>query len=76
MEQIEVQINNTDLPRNSTELAARHEELSNAIVEVSTPPLREGRLLLERVSRDDSGADGVRRKVNIVTVFAKMWAKT
>ncbi|KAK3083136.1 hypothetical protein FSP39_014900 [Pinctada imbricata] len=61
--QIEVQLNTMDLPRNSAELADRHSQLSNAIVEISTPALHEGRILLERVSRDDTGADGVRRRM-------------
>lgn len=52
-----------DLPRNSAELAERHSQLSNAIVDVSTEAIHEGRLLLERVSSVDPGADGVRRKV-------------
>jgi hypothetical protein len=63
LDQIEVQLNSMDLPRNSTELAERHSQLSNAIVDASTQAVREGRLLLERVSPVDSGADGVRRKV-------------
>ncbi|ESO86305.1 hypothetical protein LOTGIDRAFT_167354 [Lottia gigantea] len=68
LEQIEVQLNSTDLPRNSTELAERHAQLSNAIVECSTPALREGRLLLERVNRGDSGADDVRQKMDELQV--------
>jgi len=60
---IEVQLNTMDLPRNSEELADRHSQLSNVIVEVSMAAQTEGRLLLERVSRDDSGADGVRHRV-------------
>lgn len=64
LEEIEVRINNPDLPRNSAELADRHSQLSNVIVEVSTVALSEGQLLLERVSRDDFGADGVRRRVS------------
>uniref|UniRef100_A0A0L8G5K6 Ig-like domain-containing protein n=1 Tax=Octopus bimaculoides TaxID=37653 RepID=A0A0L8G5K6_OCTBM len=51
-----------DLPRNSTALAEEHTKLFNTIVEVSTAALHEGRILLERVSRDDSGANGVRQK--------------
>ncbi|XP_046554795.1 uncharacterized protein LOC124264120 [Haliotis rubra] len=62
--QIEVQLNNMDLPRNSAELAEHHAHLSNAIVEVSTSAFMEGRLLLERVSRSDAGADGVRKKMD------------
>ena len=62
---IEVQLNIKDLPRNSAELADRHSQLSNVIVEVSTSAQTEGRLLLERVSRDDQGADGVRHRVSI-----------
>ena len=65
MDQVEVQLNTMDLPRNSAELADRHSQLSNSILEISTPPLRDGRILLERVSREDHGADGVRRLVSI-----------
>ncbi|VDI56857.1 titin [Mytilus galloprovincialis] len=61
LDQVEVQLNTMDLPRNSAELADRHSQLSNAIMEISSPPLRDGRILLERVSRDDRGADGIRR---------------
>ncbi|XP_076451161.1 coiled-coil domain-containing protein 141-like [Babylonia areolata] len=63
LDQIEVQLNSMDLPRNSAELAERHSQLSNAIVDASTQSVHEGRLLLERVSSVDSGADGVRRKL-------------
>ena len=52
-----------DLPRNSSELAEEHARLSQAIVDLSTEATHEGRLLLERVSSTDQGADGVRRKV-------------
>lgn len=69
LDQIEVQLNTMDLPRNSAELADRHAQLSNVIVEASTPALHEGRILLERVSRDDPGADGVRRKVSIIFII-------
>lgn len=65
LDQVEVQLNTMDLPRNSAELADRHSQLSNAIMEISSPPLRDGRILLERVSRDDRGADGIRRLVSI-----------
>ncbi|XP_025104045.1 coiled-coil domain-containing protein 141-like isoform X3 [Pomacea canaliculata] len=64
LDQVEVQLNNMDLPRNSAELAERHSQLSNAIVDVSTEAIHEGRLLLERVSSVDPGADGVRRKLD------------
>lgn len=71
LHEIEVQLNSKDLPRNSAELADRHSQLSNVIVEVSMSAQTEGRLLLERVSRDDVGADGVRRRVRIISVSAK-----
>lgn len=61
---MEFQLNNMDLPRNSTELADHHSRLSQAIVDYSTEATHEGRLLLERVSSVDPGADGVRRKVS------------
>ncbi|RUS90398.1 hypothetical protein EGW08_001893, partial [Elysia chlorotica] len=58
---VEYQLNNMDLPRNSSELAEHHSRLSQAIVDLSTEASHEGRLLLERVSSTDQGADGVRR---------------
>ena len=65
LHEIEVQLNSRDLPQNSAELADRHLQLSNVIVEVSMSAQTEGRLLLERVSGDDRGADGVRHRVSI-----------
>ena len=62
---MEYQLNNMDLPRNSSELAEQHSRLSQAIVDLSTEASHEGRLLLERVSSTDQGADGVRRTVNL-----------
>ncbi|CAG5126015.1 unnamed protein product [Candidula unifasciata] len=62
--EVEFQLNNMDLPRNSTELAEHHSRLSQAIVDYSTEATHEGRLLLERVSSVDPGADGVRRKMD------------
>ena len=63
LDEIEVHLTSTDLPRNSAALAERHAYLSNSIVESTTPALREGRILLERVSRDDPGVQGVGNKV-------------
>lgn len=65
-----------DLPRNSTALAEESAKLSNAIVESTTEALHEGRILLERVGREDSGANGVRQKVtkfllSIITHYFK-----
>ncbi|CAL1540818.1 unnamed protein product, partial [Lymnaea stagnalis] len=62
--EVEFQLNNMDLPRNSAELAEQHSRLSQAIVDYSTEATHEGRLLLERVSSTDQGADGVRRKMD------------
>ncbi|XP_012936768.1 uncharacterized protein LOC101859779, partial [Aplysia californica] len=64
LSEVEVQLNNMDLPRNSSELAEQHSRLSQAIVDLSTEASHEGRLLLERVSSTDQGADGVRRKMD------------
>ncbi|XP_064598296.1 coiled-coil domain-containing protein 141-like isoform X2 [Liolophura sinensis] len=63
MEQIRVRLNSTDLPRNSAALVDLHQQLSDAISQVSTPALHTGQSLLERVGRGDQGADGVRRKL-------------
>ena len=64
MDEVDQQLTSTDLPRNSAALAERHAYLSNAIVEISTPALREGRILLERVGREDPGVQGVSNMVN------------
>ncbi len=63
LDEIEVQLNSTDLPRNSAALAERHAYLSNAVLDTSTPALREGRILLERVGREDPQVQGVSKKV-------------
>jgi hypothetical protein len=69
-DEIERQLVSTDLPRNSSALAEQHAFLAQAIVEASTPALREGRTLLERVGRGggdpqakEKGMAGVRAKV-------------
>ncbi|XP_013393635.1 titin [Lingula anatina] len=64
--QVEMELNRTDLPRNSTALVERHSQLSSTIAEVSAAALREGRILLERVHRDDPGANGVRTKMRLL----------
>ena len=66
LDEIEAQLTSTDLPRNSSALAEQHAFLANAIVEASTPALREGRILLERVGGQDAGppVQGVSRKVD------------
>jgi len=58
-DEIEAQLSSTDLPRNSSALAEQHAFLANAIVEASTPALREGRSLLERVGRGGQTEDQV-----------------
>jgi len=59
LDEIEVQLATTDLPRNSAALADRHAYLSAQIIEATAPALREGQALLERVGREDPGAQGV-----------------
>lgn len=63
LDEIEIQLESTDLPRNSAALAERHAYLSHCIVEAVTPAIHEGRTLLERVGRDDPGAAGVNTTV-------------
>ena len=63
-----MQLNSTDLPRNSSALAERHAYLANAILDTSTPALREGRILLERVGREDPQVQGVSNKVRTVQI--------
>lgn len=61
---IEVQLTSSDLPRNSQALAERHAYLSAAIADVTTPVLREGQILLERVGREGPGVQGVVAKMD------------
>merc|ERR1712142_1104480 len=72
LKQIEVELTSTDLPRNSAALAEKHAQLSGAIVEVSTPVLRGGHILLERVGKDNPAAQGVN---NIVTNIQELCTK-
>jgi hypothetical protein len=65
LDDIEVQLASTGLPSESAELADRHRYLSSAIVEAAAPALREGHALLERVGRDEPGAQGVVSVVGI-----------
>lgn len=60
-----MQLASSGLPSESAELADRHRYLSAAIVEVTAPALREGHALLERVGRDEPGAQGVVSVVGI-----------
>lgn len=66
LDEIEVQLTSTDLPRNSQALAERHAYLSSAIAEVTTPALREGHILLERVGREGPSVQGVATKVQLL----------
>ena len=64
--QIKIDINNADKPRTispNSELAQRHADLQNQIAEITAPCLREGRIVLEKVCREDSEAEHVIRKV-------------
>ena len=65
--QIEQQMLSVDLPRGSAMLAEKHAHLSNSIHEITLPALHQGRVLLERVGRDEPGAEGVRQKVRLVS---------
>jgi septal ring factor EnvC (AmiA/AmiB activator) len=62
----EIQVNIERSEKNSSptnEFTQRHVVLSNQLAEVSAPGLREGRLVLERISQDDFEAKHVIRKV-------------
>jgi len=60
LDEIEVQLaSSTGLAADSPALAERHAYLSAAISEASAPALREGSALLERVGREEPGAQGV-----------------
>ena len=60
LDEIEVQLaSSSGLAEDSPALAERHSYLSAAISEASAPALREGSALLERVGRDEPGAQGV-----------------
>lgn len=47
----------------TNQLAQRHVALSNKLAEVSAPGLREGRIVLEKISKDDFEAKHVIKKV-------------
>lgn len=68
LDEIERDLTSTDLPRNSAALADKHAQLSNAVVEYSTPALREGRILLERVGRDHPSVQGINNKVHSTSI--------
>nr|XP_006823021.1 PREDICTED: titin-like [Saccoglossus kowalevskii] len=66
LNQIEVQLQGTDVPEDSPELAEKHSRLERSINEISAPVLREGHLLLERVGRDVPSSEGVSEVVEIL----------
>ena len=60
LDEVEVQLaSSSSLADDSPALAERHAFLSAAINEAATPALREGGSLLERVGREEPGAQGV-----------------
>ena len=63
-----MQLSATDLARNSSALADRHMVLSAQILEVTTPPIREGSILLERVGAQDPGGKPIEEVVRILTL--------
>jgi len=64
LDEIERQLATTDLPKNSSGLAELHDYLSKLIAETTAPALHEGRTLLDRVGRDEPGAQGVKAMVD------------
>jgi hypothetical protein len=64
LDEVEAQLGSVSSTANAAALAERHIQLSGVIVEVTTPALREGYALLERVGRDDPGARGVLKVVS------------
>ena len=69
LDDIEVQLASTGLPIESPELADRHRYLTGSIVEAAAPALREGHALLERVGRDEPGAQGVASVVSWLIIL-------
>ena len=67
LDEIDRQLASTDLPRNSSALAELHSYLSNLIMVTTAPALHEGRTILERVGKDDPGAQGVSAMVRFIT---------
>jgi len=60
LDEVEVQLaSSSGLADDSPALAERHAFLSAAIGEAAAPAVREGQALLERVGRDEPGAQGV-----------------
>jgi len=70
LDEIEVQLaSSSGLADDSPALAERHAYLSAAISEASAPALREGQALLERVGRDEPGAQGVSSLVRTCSIY-------
>lgn len=59
LDEIEIQVECTDLTSNTAALAERLSYLSHSIVEAVTPAFHEGHALLERVGKSDPGTQGV-----------------
>ncbi|CAG9824336.1 unnamed protein product [Phaedon cochleariae] len=63
LDQLEIQLTATALPKTSPQLAQLHSQCSKAIEEATAAPLAEGYAILDIVGRGASGAEGVRHMV-------------
>lgn len=62
LNQVEVQLSNTNLKSTSPQLAQLHAQLSKEIETITEEPLREGHAILDQAGRDTS-TEGVKRIV-------------
>ncbi|KAJ8954875.1 hypothetical protein NQ318_016811 [Aromia moschata] len=63
LDQLEIQLTATELPKTSPQLAQLHAQCSKAIEEATAAPIAEGYAILDQAGRGVSGTAGVRRMV-------------
>lgn len=63
LDQLEIQLTATELPKTSPQLAQLHAQCSKAIEEITAAPIAEGYAILDVAGRGVPGTDGVRRMV-------------
>nr|CAI5864924.1 unnamed protein product [Callosobruchus analis] len=63
LDQLEIQLTATELPKTSPQLAQLHAQCARAIEEATAAPIAEGHAILSTVGHGSQGAEGVRRVV-------------
>lgn len=63
LDQLEIQLTATELPRTSPQLAQLHAQCSRAIEEATSVPIAEGYAILDLIGRGSSGSEGVKQMV-------------